>query len=231
MKQIFLIALFWLGLFNIHGQESFEGKRISLIIVDITGPLTVGKSYIKQNLQVEEGSIYSSSSIDKSIRNLMGTGSVQDVKVFIDPSKSNQQGLAVVFKVATKPRIEEILFQGNVELSDKKLLKSITSQVGELLDESVAKADKISLEDLYLEKGFWNSQVNYQILDSEGNQSKILRFDVVENDIRKIRKISFAGNNQLKDSELLDVMETAPWRFWRFWSKRSKYQPRILDED
>ena len=53
----------------------------------------------------------------------------------------------------------------------------------------------------------------------------------MENDIRKIRKISFAGNSQLKDSELLDVMETAPWRFWRFWSKRSKYQPRILEED
>ena len=232
MKQIFLIALFWLGLLNIHGQESFEGKRISSIKVEVTGPPTVGSSYIKQNLQVEEGSIYSSSSIDKSIHNLMGTGSVQDVKVFIDPKKSNQQGLAVVFKVATKPRIEKILFYGNDELSDKKLLKSITSQVGELLDESLAKADKISLEDLYLEKGFWNSQVNYQILESEDDQSKvILRFDLVENDSRKIRRISFAGNSQLKDSELLDVMETAPWRFWRFWSKRSKYQPRILEED
>ena len=110
MKQIFLIALFWLGLLNIHGQESFEGKRISSIKVEVTGPPTVASSYIKQNLQVEEGSIYSSSSIDKSIHNLMGTGSVQDVKVFIDPKKSNQQGLAVVFKVATKPRIEKILF-------------------------------------------------------------------------------------------------------------------------
>ena len=26
-------------------------------------------------------------------------------------------------------------------------------------------------------------------------------------------------------------METAPWRFWRFWSKRSRYQPAILEED
>ena len=26
-------------------------------------------------------------------------------------------------------------------------------------------------------------------------------------------------------------MESAPWRFWRFWSKRSKYQPRVLEED
>jgi outer membrane protein insertion porin family len=26
-------------------------------------------------------------------------------------------------------------------------------------------------------------------------------------------------------------MQTAPWRFWRFWSKRSRYQPAILEED
>ena len=31
--------------------------------------------------------------------------------------------------------------------------------------------------------------------------------------------------------KLLDVMETAPWRFWRFWSKRSKYIPQVLEED
>ena len=26
-------------------------------------------------------------------------------------------------------------------------------------------------------------------------------------------------------------MDTAPWRFWRFWSKRSRYQPAILEDD
>ena len=26
-------------------------------------------------------------------------------------------------------------------------------------------------------------------------------------------------------------MDTAPWRFWRFWSKRSRYQPVILEDD
>ena len=26
-------------------------------------------------------------------------------------------------------------------------------------------------------------------------------------------------------------METAEWRFWRFWSARSKYRPRILEDD
>ena len=192
----------------------------------------MGTSYIKQNLQVEEKGIYRTSSIDKSIHNLIETGSIKDVKVFIDSEKSNNDGLALIFKVVTKPRIEKITFSGNDELSDKKLLKTISSQVGELYDESEVKSDQNLLSELYLEKGFWNSNVDYQIIPSEADPAKIiLHFDLEENDARKIRKIIFSGNELLSDEELLEVMETAPWRFWRFWSVRSKYRPRVLEDD
>ena len=162
----------------------------------------------------------------------MDTGSIKDVKVFVDPEISTKEKVALVFKITTKPRIEQITFDGNEEISDKKLSKTITSQVGELFDESKLKADLILLEDLYLEKGFWNSQVQYQITSAlEDNSQIILKFEFIENDSRKIRKIIFSGNQEITDAELLDEMESAPWRFWRFWSKRSKYQPRVLEED
>ena len=228
---IFFLALFF-GLVHINAQNSYEGKVISSIEVEVSGPPTVGKSYIKQNLQVEEKGIYRTTSIDKSIRNLIESGSIKDVKVFIDPKKSNKEGLAVVFKVLTKPRIEKIIFSGNDELNDKKLIKTITSQVGELYDESEVKSDQKLISELYLEKGFWNSNVNYQIIPPETDPAKIiLQFDLEENDARKIRKIIFSGNELLSDEELLDFMETAPWRFWRFWSARSKYRPGVLEDD
>jgi outer membrane protein insertion porin family len=183
-------------------------------------------------LQVQEGDLYKTSSIDKSIRNLMETGSIRDVKVFKDPVSSKNDDVALVFKVVTKPRIEEIRFNGNDELSDKQLLKSISAEVGELYDEAKVKSDILSLESLYLEKGFWNSDVSYQVLQGEEEPEKrILSFFIEENELRKIRRILFSGNIALDDGELLDAMETAPWRFWRFWSKRSKYLPRVLDDD
>ena len=61
------------------------------------GPQTLGKSFILQNLQVEEGIPYDGALIDKSIRNLIATGSVEDVKVFIDPEKTNASEVALVF--------------------------------------------------------------------------------------------------------------------------------------
>ena len=232
MKPFLVLCFFFLGICFGFADVSFEGKQISSIEIEILGPPTVGESYVKQNLQIEEKGNYSTTAIDKSIQNLMDTGSIKDVKVFVDPEISSKQKVALVFKITTKPRIEQIIFEGNDEISDKKLSKTITSQVGELFDESKLKADLILLEELYLEKGFWNSQVHYQITSAlEDNAQIILKFELIENDSRKIRKIIFSGNQEIPDTELLDVMESAPWRFWRFWSKRSKYQPRVLEED
>ena len=232
MKLFLMLFFSLLGFCYGFGNDSFEGKQISSIEIEIIGPPTVGESYVKQNLQVEEKGIYATTSIDKSIQNLMDTGSIKDVKVFVDPKNSTKEKVALVFKITTKPRIEKITFEGNEEISDKKLSKIITSKVGELFDESQLKADLILLEDLYLEKGFWNSQVQHQITTAlEDDSEIILKFEFIENDSRKIRKILFSGNQEITDDELLDVMESAPWRFWRFWSKRSKYQPRVLEED
>ena len=232
MKPFLVLCFFFLGICFGFADVSFEGKQISSIEIEILGPPTVGESYVKQNLQIEEKGNYSTTAIDKSIQNLMDTGSIKDVKVFVDPEISTKEKVALVFKITTKPRIQQITFNGNEEISDKKLSKTITSQVGELFDESKLKADLILLEDLYLEKGFWNSQVQYQITSAlEDNSQIILKFEFIENDSRKIRKIIFSGNQEITDAELLDEMESAPWRFWRFWSKRSKYQPRVLEED
>jgi outer membrane protein insertion porin family len=100
-----------------------------------------------------------------------------------------------------------------------------------LLDEAEIKADQRSLTELYLEKGYWNSQVDSQIIRKEGERSVSVVFTIVENEKRKISKINFEGNENISDKILLKEMETAPWRFWRFWSKRSRYRPAILEED
>jgi outer membrane protein insertion porin family len=232
MRLFTSLLCFLVCVATLIADSSSGVKTISSIKIEISGPPTLGESYVKQNLQVQEGDRYKTSSIDKSIRNLMETGSIRDVKVFKDPVSSKNDGVALVFKVVTKPRIEEIRFNGNDELSDKKLLKSISAKVGELYDEVKVKSDILSLESLYLEKGFWNSDVSYQVLQGvEEPDKKILSFFIEENELRKIRRILFSGNIALDDGELLDAMETAPWRFWRFWSKRSKYIPRVLDDD
>ena len=231
IRSLFPFLFLLSGMMILWSQVVPDGKTISSISIELEGPDTIGKSFILQNLQIETGIPYKSNAIDKSITNLMATGAIDDVKVFLDPEISTEQEVALVFKVYTKARIGTITFEGNNKLSDRKLEKEIEISIGELLDESEIKADQRALEELYLEKGFWNSQVDSQILTEEEGRSVSVVFKIIENEKRKIGKIIFEGNKNISDKKLLKEMETAPWRFWRFWSKRSRYQPSIFEED
>lgn len=231
LRSVFPILFLLSGMMILWSQVMPEGKVISSISIELEGPDTIGKSFILQNLQIETGIPYKSNAIDKSITNLMATGAIDDVKVFLDPKSSSENKVALVFKVFTKSRIGGITFEGNKKLSKRKLEKVIEISIGELLDESEIKADQKALEELYLEKGFWNSQVDSQINTEENGRSVSVIFKIIENEKRKISKIIFEGNQNISDKKLLKQMETAPWRFWRFWSKRSRYRPAIFEDD
>lgn len=231
IRKLFPCFFFCFGLVLLWSQIQPEGQTISSITIQLEGPKTIGESFILQNLQIETGIPYKSAAIDKSITNLMSTGAVDDVKVFLDPDKGSSTEVAIVFKIYTKARVGKIIFEGNDKLSKKKLEKSIQVSVGELLDEAEINADQRELEKLYLEKGYWNSRIDSQIIQKDGDRSVTVIFKIVENEKRKISKISFIGNENISEKKLLKEMETASWKFWRFWSKRSKYRPSILEED
>ena len=230
-RTFFPYIFFLFGLVLLWAQVSPVGKKISGIKIQLVGPKTLGESFILQNLQVEKGIPYDATSIDKSIRNLISTGSVEDVRVFLDTYKSDEDEVALIFKVWTKSRIGKIVFEGNKKLSNRKLEKIISLKEGDLLDEATLKEDQNLVVEKYLEKGYWNSSIDVKVDRGDGQSPVNIQFNIVEGEKRTISKILFEGNGALEAKKLLKVMETAPWRFWRFWSKRSKYRPEILEED
>ena len=157
----------------------------------------------------------------------MATGAIDDVKVFIDPESSTDEEVVLVFKVRTKPRIGEIKFSGNDELSNRKLEKEIEISIGELFDEAEIKADQIALEELYLEKGFWNSRIESEVKQMSDNKSVSIVFRIVENEKER------SGKYRLKEMKIFPPGNfSRRWKrlhgsFWRFWSKRSRYRPSV----
>ena len=109
-RSFFPFSFFLLGLVALWSQVLPEGKKIAEIEIQIIGSKTLGESFILQNLQIEKGIPYEATAIDKSIRNLISTGSVEDVRVFLNPDKSDDEEVAIIFKVWTKPRIGKIKF-------------------------------------------------------------------------------------------------------------------------
>ena len=228
--SIFCLCVLGVAVLSL-GQVVPDGKRIADIRITIDGPRTIGESFVRENLQVEVGAEYHPGAIDKSIRNLMATGTVEDVRVFLDDEHPDPATIALVFQVKTKSRISEVRFEGNTKLTGRKLQKRIESEAGDLLDEAIIKADERELAQYFLDKGYWQSSVRAEILREAGTRSATVVFRIIENEKRKIRKVIFKGNDSLSGRFLQKQMETTAWRFWRFWSKRSRYRPIVLEED
>ena len=76
VRTCFPYSFFLLGLALLWAQVSPEGKKITDIDIQLVGPKTLGESFILQNLQIEKDILYEATAIDKSIRNLISTGSV-----------------------------------------------------------------------------------------------------------------------------------------------------------
>ena len=76
LRPIFPLIMLFSCIAFLWAQVVPAGKKITSIEITLEGPNTLGKSFLLQNLQVEEGMVYDPTSIDKSIRNLIATGSV-----------------------------------------------------------------------------------------------------------------------------------------------------------
>lgn len=59
----------------------------------------------------------------------------------------------------------------------------------------------------------------------------LLKYDIVENDVTKVRKITFKGNNELSESDLKGAFkETEESKWWKFWSS-AKFDKNKYEED
>ncbi|MDP3148012.1 MAG: outer membrane protein assembly factor BamA [Ignavibacteria bacterium] len=59
----------------------------------------------------------------------------------------------------------------------------------------------------------------------------LLKYDIIENDVTKVRKITFKGNNELSESDLKGAFkETEESKWWKFWSS-SKFDKNKYEED
>ena len=109
------------------------GQKIQHIEVRHVGPAAASDSLIRANIRVKEGDTYTRTSVDDDVRSLYTTGFFYNIRVATEPS--DQGGVNLIYVLQGKPIISEIRFEGNKEYSRKKLMKKVTSKVGDPLDE------------------------------------------------------------------------------------------------
>lgn len=198
------------------GQADFE--KIAKIVITNIGPQAVSDDLIRANIHVKPGDTYIRTSVDKDVLNLYATGFFYNIRV---ADQLTDQGVILTYILQGKLRLTGINFQGNTKFSNAKLLKKITSKIGEPLDERKLFNDGQEIEKLYEKSGYTHTKVKYELvnIDRDGGRAGVT-FSIQETPKIRIVEVNFNGAHAFTQKKLRKVIKTR--QHWMFsWITRS----------
>ncbi|MCM8792131.1 MAG: outer membrane protein assembly factor BamA [Candidatus Omnitrophica bacterium] len=234
MRKIFFISLItflFLVSFSsfISAQEElpsvreeplpFESKIIRTI--EIIGNRSISTNTILSKIKSRVGQPYQENIINDDIKRLYLLGFFSDISV---KTEDVADGVKVIINVVERPILEKISFEGmkRIYIKEDKLKEMLKSKEKEYLDYVKLREDVDIIKELYVKKGYLDTQVEYKLdLNKDKNTAKVI-FIVQEARRLKIKKIEISGNDTYPDKKLLKLMKTK--RAWLF-------NPGVLKED
>lgn len=219
MKKYF----FFIALIFIFAADSFAAV---VDAVEVEGNRRVPTSTILK-YTVEPGSEFDLAAVDNSIKNLFSADIITDVKIDM---RLSEDRLVLVYIVKEKPFVNQVYFNGNVEIKSRNLVEEIVPMAGELLDSKKVEANLRIIEDIYHDDRFYSVEVTADI-EQRGNNSVDVVYLIKEGVEAKITKIRIIGNEYFTRKEILKEIETSEKGFWSWLSGSGKLKKSELEID
>lgn len=185
--------------------------KVSRIEIKHIGPATVSDELIRSNIRVKVGDPFVRFSVDDDVKNLYGTGLFYNIRV---ADEETADGVVLTYLVQAKPRLTDIKFEGNKKYKDGKLLKKISSRIGDPLDERKLFTDSQDVQKMYEKAGYPGTKVKYVLNIEEAAGRGTVTFEINETRKVKIDRVDFVGNEAFTEKELRKVIKTRNrWMF------------------
>ena len=201
-----------------------EGPPTRVKEMKLTGELTLPEKDVRDELELTPGDILSKEGMDKTVSAL--TTLYTDggyVKADIQPAVTYLDDSATVeIKVQAGPKLE-VTFEGNDDVSDRKLKKVLTFwEDRDISDESVQEnLDKLIA--FYKKQGYYFAAVTSRTEETITPPTVSVKFIVYEGPRSKLTRIAIDGNKDIKADDILAAMELKTSSFFR--------SRRVTDEE
>ena len=214
-KLVFLILLF----FSSHAFSKVINK------IEILGNDRISDETIKLFISVDVNDEINDAKLNKILKDLYDTNYFKDISVKFE----NQ---ILTLNVQENPIIENILYNG---IKSNRILEIIKK--GTLVkqrssyDENIIKKEKIKIESILKNLGYYNSSLEI-LVDQSKNNLVSISYNIDLGKKSKIKKITFIGNKVFKDKKLRRIITSSEYKFWKFISGRKFLNQNsvILDE-
>ncbi|MGV0878155.1 outer membrane protein assembly factor BamA [Martelella sp. FLE1502] len=191
--------------------------------ITVNGTGQAGSDAIKSKLTIKPGQSFTDADINQSIRNLYSSGYFSDVRISVS-------GSTLVVNVTENQLINQVVFNGNRKVSDKKLEGVVELHSLGPYNEAQAQLDIQHIKDAYASIGRSDVEVTIQTATVQDNRINVA-FVIDEGGRTKTRKINFEGNNTFGDARLASVILTKRSTPLSFLTRKDIYNPDKLRQD
>jgi outer membrane protein insertion porin family len=204
-----------------------EPKAKVIVAVEVTGNRRVASDDIRINIASRPGMTYDEARIAEDIRALYRIGFFSDIKV---DRKDRDDGVALIYTVTEKPAINEVKYEGNDEIDTDDIKEVVDLESNKPLDVPTIHRNLQKIRDLYSEKGFFLSLINYK-LEKKGENTYDVIFVINEHAQVEVKRISFVGNRELSDAAISRYLSTRTGGPLSFLTSSGKFTKEQFERD
>ncbi|MBW2182483.1 MAG: outer membrane protein assembly factor BamA [Deltaproteobacteria bacterium] len=209
-----------------HLDLKILGKEL-LTKIAIKGNRYIEEDAIKLALKSKEGNIYSPLVLQEDLKRVYEMGYFSDVQIY---GEDSPEGKKVTFTVVERPVVSQIQVQGNKHIKTPEIQKALDIKLGRVLDQNQVRKDVTSIRKLYLDKGYLNAKVDFKLTPSSRGETSV-DFYIRENEISKIKKISFSGNEYIEGKKLKKILETREKNLLSFITNAGIFKEEAFQKD
>ena len=226
-KTLLASLLFFSVLF---GYETYEGKKISGIDIQFERydpSFSPDPSSILKRIKSHQGERFSQLVFDSDLKKL----SEEYDRVEPQISIANDE-IHITLRLWPKPLIHEIHWYGNEKFTTKSLQKELGIKPNTLFNRQEFNKNFNKLKELYVKKGYFESQLTYTTIPIENSNQINIEIDIDEGRSGKIKKIVFQGFTRSERSDLIDKIYTRQYNFLTSWlTGVGILREEVLDQD
>jgi outer membrane protein insertion porin family len=198
---------------------SFEGKTI--VGIEFKGLIQTDEPSVKSVVDSKVGSEFSQETVDNDIKALYNLDLFNDIKVDVT---QKDDGVVLTYIFTELPTINKIVIKGNQKVSRVEIQDAIVLSKGSVYREEDVAYDVQSIKDLYEEKGLPDTEVEYTVIKTGGEDRETgepknsvdLVFTIKEGQklVVKSKGIYFSGIKAVRKDKLLSLMKTKYEGYW-----------------
>jgi outer membrane protein insertion porin family len=195
--------------------------------VQVRGNRRVESEAVLAVVESKKGESLDDDKLDRDLRAIFAMGYFTDVAI---QTQEGPSGAIVTFNVTEKPSIGSITFKGNKKIKSDDLSKEAGIKLYSIFNPADIRQSVNRIRDLYLKKGYYNTEITEKIEDLPGNEVALI-YEIEEGKKFHIRHIEFVGNTAFSDRALTKVMETREKWIFSWITKSGLLDEKKLETD